>query len=479
MRRGLRDVPIRTKLRALFLLTSGIAVVVALGSFLAYDVSSHRQFALRALEVLSAVARDQLAPALASADAREATEILESVEGEPEVLAAAVYDSRGNLFARRVRPGVPLETVPDRPPPEGFRFEAGHLLLTRPVRTDDQIVGTLFLRSDMAELRTRLTRLVGVAAAALAVALLAAFVLGTLLEGLLTGPILRLERLMQDIRARRDFSVRAPKEGQDELGRLIDGFNGMLAEIENLTRELRGARDALEERVRERTQELESFAYTISHDLRAPLRGMQGFSHALLEDYGERLDETGRDFARRIAAAAERLDALIQDLLTYSRLTHIDVRMEKVPLEEVVNQVLRDMAPEIRERKAQVRMAERLPPVRAHRVMLTQVLVNLVSNAIKFVARGVEPRVEIRAEPRDGRVRLWVEDNGIGIAAEYHERIFRMFERLNRQEDYPGTGIGLAIVRKATERMGGTAGVESEPGRGSRFWIELEAAAEL
>jgi signal transduction histidine kinase len=136
-------------------------------------------------------------------------------------------------------------------------------------------------------------------------------------------------------------------------------------------------------------------------------------------------------------------------------------------------------APEIRERKAQVRMAERLPPVRAHRVMLTQVLVNLVSNAIKFVARGVEPRVEIRAEPRDGRVRLWVEDNGIGIAAEYHERIFRMFERLNRQEDYPGTGIGLAIVRKATERMGGTAGVESEPGRGSRFWIELEAAGEL
>ena len=165
--------------------------------------------------------------------------------------------------------------------------------------------------------------------------------------------------------------------------------------------------------------------------------------------------------------------------LTYSRLTHIDVRMEKVPLEEVVNQVLRDMAPEIRERKAQVRMAERLPPVRARRVMLTQVLVNLVSNAIKFVARGVEPRVEIRAEPRDGRVRLWVEDNGIGIAAEYHERIFRMFERLNRQEDYPGTGIGLAIVRKATERMGGTAGVESEPGRGSRFWIELEAAGEL
>lgn len=322
----------------------------------------------------------------------------------------------------------------------------------------------------------RLLRLAGAATAALGIALLAAYVLGALVEGLLTDPILRLERLLRDIRTRRDFSVRAPKEGEDELGRLIDGFNGMLAEIETLTRELREARDALEERVRERTQELESFAYTISHDLRAPLRAMQGFSAALLEDYGDRLDEAGRDFARRIAAAAERLDALIQDLLTYSRLTHLEVRMERVPLEEVVGQVLRDLGGEIRERKAQVRVREGLPAVRAHRVMLTQVVVNLVSNAIKFVGRGVEPRVEIRAEPRDGRVRLWVEDNGIGIAPEHHERIFRMFERLNRQEDYPGTGIGLAIVRKAMDRMGGGAGVESDPGRASRFWVELEAA---
>ncbi|MFN3486085.1 MAG: sensor histidine kinase [Planctomycetota bacterium] len=117
-----------------------------------------------------------------------------------------------------------------------------------------------------------------------------------------------------------------------------------------------------------------------------------------------------------------------------------------------------------------------LPAVRAHRAMLTQVIVNLLSNAIRFVGRGVEPRVRIRGEPRAGRVRLWVEDNGIGISAEHHERIFHMFERLNRQEDYPGTGIGLAIVRKAMERMGGAAGIESELGRGSRFWIELEAA---
>jgi PAS domain S-box-containing protein len=239
----------------------------------------------------------------------------------------------------------------------------------------------------------------------------------------------------------------------------------------------------LEERVKERTAELwevnaelESFAYTVTHDLRAPLRAMQGFGEALLEDCSHQLDSVGQDYAHRIVRASQRLDALICDLLAYSRLSRAELEMRPVSLKSVVVDVLGQMAAELQERDAQVIVPGPLPEVTGHRITLGQVITNLLTNAVKFVSRGAPPQVQVWAEERDRWVRLWIEDNGIGIAPEHHERIFRVFERLHGMETYPGTGIGLAIVRKGVERMGGRVGVESEVGKGSRFWLELQKA---
>jgi signal transduction histidine kinase len=245
--------------------------------------------------------------------------------------------------------------------------------------------------------------------------------------------------------------------------------------------EIRRLNVGLEDRVQRRTaqylealEEQEQFAYSVSHDLRAPLRAMHGFSQALLQDHAVQLDAMGREFARRIMEAAGRMESLIKDLLDYSRLTRSEIPLAVVPLERAIGQALKDLAVDLQERKASVEVVRPLGDVKAHEVTLMQVLTNLVSNAIKFVPRGVAPRAVIRSETRGSRLRLWVEDNGIGIEPAYHERIFRVFERLNRSEDYPGTGIGLAIVRKAILRMGGAAGVVSDGRDGSRFWIELD-----
>jgi signal transduction histidine kinase len=227
--------------------------------------------------------------------------------------------------------------------------------------------------------------------------------------------------------------------------------------------------------VAERTAELDSFAYSVAHDLRAPLRSMRGFSEALLEDYAPQLPSEGRDYALRISKAAARMNALIEDLLAYSRLAREHVALAPLDLDDVLRSVIEEMASELLERKAQVTVEKPLLRVIGHPVILQQVFQNLLSNAIKFVAPGTAPQVRIRAEGAGGRVRIWVEDNGIGVAPEHHDRIFRVFERLHSIEDYPGTGIGLAIVRKALDRMSGTSGVDSAPGRGSRFWIELPA----
>jgi signal transduction histidine kinase len=239
----------------------------------------------------------------------------------------------------------------------------------------------------------------------------------------------------------------------------------------------------LEQRVQERTreleaanQELDAFSYSISHDLRAPLRAMQGFTEALLEDYGERLDSTGQDYAQRIVAASHRMDALIQDLLAYSRLSRTEVRLDPVNVETAVDEVCGQLATELKDRGATITVDRPLARVMAHRTVFGQVLANLLTNAVKFVAPDTPPRVRIWTELRGDWVRLGVDDNGIGIVPEHRERIFRAFERLHGVEQYPGTGIGLAIVQKGIARLGGQVGVESAPGQGSRFWVELKSA---
>jgi PAS domain S-box-containing protein len=270
----------------------------------------------------------------------------------------------------------------------------------------------------------------------------------------------------------------------DETGR----FEYVVGLAEDIT-PVRQAQDALaslnndlERRVEDRTQalaevnrELDAFAYSISHDLRAPLRTMQGYAEALVDDFGSGLPPEGRHYTQRIAAAATRMEDLIADILAYSRLAKDEISVRPESLEALLDQVLTDLEPMLISTEAAVRVERPLPEVQANRAVLRQVLNNLITNAVKFVRPGDRPTVSVHAQRGAGRVRVWIEDNGIGIAPEHQERIFDPFQRLHGIEAYPGTGIGLAIVRRAIARMGGSSGVESELGQGSRFWIELQS----
>jgi PAS domain S-box-containing protein len=277
-----------------------------------------------------------------------------------------------------------------------------------------------------------------------------------------------------------DTTVRTFSASEVTLAETLADQTALALERARLYAEVTRHAAELEERVAERTaqlgeanSELEAFAYSVAHDLRAPLRAMQGFSQALIEDYGDRLDAAGRDYAERISGAASDMDLLIHDLLAYSRLSREELKIEPVGLEPAVTEAQAQIGATLRERGGRISVEAPLPEVMGHRGTLVQVTANLLGNAIKFVAPDVEPSVRVWTEPREGCIRLWVKDNGIGIAPEHQERIFRVFERLHGRETYPGTGIGLAIVHRGVERMGGRVGVESAPGRGSRFWVEL------
>ncbi|MFN7140674.1 MAG: PAS domain S-box protein [Limisphaerales bacterium] len=237
----------------------------------------------------------------------------------------------------------------------------------------------------------------------------------------------------------------------------------------------------LEQQVKDRTavlgetnRHLEAFTYTIAHDLRGPLRAQQGFANLLLADYGDVLGETGREYAGRIVNAAKRLNDLVNDLLTYSRISRTEMTLERLDVHKIISAICAEMAFDIREANAKVQLNSLDACVLGHYVTFRTAIGNLISNAIKFSRPGVPPELRIYGEDREGQWRIWFEDKGIGIAPEYHHQIFGVFHRLHPQGQYPGTGVGLAIVQKGLERMGGRVGLESEEGRGSRFWIELE-----
>ena len=227
-------------------------------------------------------------------------------------------------------------------------------------------------------------------------------------------------------------------------------------------------------RLRETLGELEAFSYSIAHDMRAPLRSLQGFSSILLTEYGDKLDEAGKDFLHRIVNSADRMDKLIQDVLSYSRVVRGDFPLKPVDVGQLLHGII-ESYPVFEPSKADIAIEEPLPAVLGNEAMLTQIFSNLMGNAVKFVAPGVRPRIRIWSEPRGRHVRFMVQDNGIGIAADQTEKIFAIFQRASK--NYEGTGIGLAIVRKAVERMGGSVGVQSELDRGSVFWIEVQPAA--
>lgn len=253
-----------------------------------------------------------------------------------------------------------------------------------------------------------------------------------------------------------------------------------LTERREADEEIRRLNTTLEERVARRTselqaknRELETFTYSVSHDLKAPLRGIDGYTRLLLEDHVDQFDEEALGFLKVIRSAAQQMHQLINDLLEYSRLEQRKVETTLVNPKQMIETVITERSDELLKRQVSVVM--NLPPgeVRAEEEGLRQALRNIIDNALKFTQLMEHPEIAIGGKDGDGIYTLWVQDNGIGFDMQYHDRIFEMFQRLNRAEQYPGTGIGLALVSKVMQRSGGRVWAESAPGAGATFYLEL------
>jgi PAS domain S-box-containing protein len=273
-----------------------------------------------------------------------------------------------------------------------------------------------------------------------------------------------------------------PYLGRDGRPLQYIAIRGDITERKLAEEALRGAKENLQKHastlehrssaLRETIGELEAFSYSVSHDMRAPLRAMQSFSKILSQECSAEVGPKGKEYIRRINEGAARMDALIQDVLTYSRVARTDLPLQPVDVSKLLRDII-ETYPLFQRPSAEIDLVGPLPAPCGIPAVLTQCISNLLGNAIKFVEPGVTPKIRIWAELRDGgmRVRTFFKDNGLGIEKDMHESIFGIFQRVNKS--YEGTGIGLSIVKKGMERMGGSVGLESELGEGSTFWLEL------
>jgi len=470
------------KLLSIAMLSSITALVSASIAFLAYDLHTIRQsLARRILTDAQIVGFNSVSPLLFN-DAETATTTLGGLRAEPAIVAAIIRgqgDTRP--FATYFRDGPPAArpSFPEQVAP-GPVFAADHLLVSEPIRFEGRPLGTLVIQADLAEIRNRQHRYAGIVLAVLAGSLLLALGISRLMAKTISRPIVRLADTARTVSSQKDYTVRAEPGGRDEVGLLIGTFNEMLDQIQRQDSDLKEARVDLERRVETRTRdlatankELEAFSYSVSHDLRAPLRAIDGFSKAVLTDYSPRLDERGRHYLERVRAGTLRMSQLIDDLLGLARVSRRELVRKRADVSDIAGQVAVELARRQPSRQVRVEVQPGLT-AEADPHLLTIVFENLMGNAWKFTGKKADACVEVGQQANGPAPAFYVRDNGAGFDMEYADKLFGAFQRLHTEADFEGTGIGLATVQRIVARHGGRIWAEGTVNKGATFYFTLE-----
>ena len=474
-----QDIPIQRKLTTIMLATSGVVLLLTCASFLGYEAFTFRQASMREIGTLGELIAANSTGALAFDNADDATEVLGALKADKHIVSACIYDSAGHLFSRYPA-GAPDSEFPAAPGDDGFRFSGGYLTGYTPVvqAKGGRRLGTLYISSELEAMYERLRLYGGIVLIVLLVSFSVAYLLARTLQRQISGPLLDLASLARAVSDLRDYSVRATKQGSDELGVLTDAFNHMLSQIEAQNAEL-------EKRVRERTaeleaanDELEAFCSSAAHDLRTPIRAITGFADLLLAHHGEAMPADMRRYVTQIQTGSSQMGQLISDLLGFSRLGRQEISRAEVDPARLCAEVFAELEPERRGQRVELRVAA-LPLMHGDPALLRVVFTNLISNAIKYSRPRPLAQIEVGVTDEQGSEApiYFVRDNGVGFDMHNVDKLFGLFGRLHHAHEFEGTGVGLATVRRIVERHGGRIWAEASLEGGATFYFTIPAAS--
>jgi len=598
-----KDLPIKRKLTTVIMLTCALVLLLACGAFVAYEFILSRRALVETVRTLASMAGEYSTAAIAFENKPDAQRTLQLLQADPRIVGAAFYDIKGQPFAAF---GDGL--MPATPPPLGYEFADGELHYTAVVAEGGQPLGTIFVRASTSQIYVALRTYLGITLSILIVSFVVAWAVATALRRRIARPILELAETTQQVSNQNNYSARAAKHGNDELGQLTDSFNRMMARIQQSDTDLRKSQDRLklaleagrigtwdwdlqenrvhwdpyvhpllgvsagelqpsldgllarvhpddreqvrlssramlsgmanvsfsfrvlwpdgavrhltarggasagddgvkrvigvliditaakraeeevrrlneelEQRVNKRTEELahanrelEAFTYSVSHDLRAPLRHINGFAQMLEQEFSTSLSAEAQRLLGRIRFGARNMGQLVDDLLRLARVGRQELMLQSWPLNEVVSQVMRDLRVETETRQIEWKI-DPLPTASFDVGLIRQVFANLISNAVKYSRTRPTAVIEIGSRLEGNFHLIFVRDNGVGFDMKYVEKLFGVFQRLHRVEDFEGTGVGLAIVQRIIHKHGGRIWAEAAIDQGACFFFTLPA----
>lgn len=479
MKRLLQNFSIKQKLTAITVGASSVVLILAGIAITAHHHFSSKTAMTRDITALSQVIGANSSAALVFSDPDSASKTLDALRAKRGVIAAVIYTKEGDVFATYLRDPSDARQAPYHLPEGLPRFGNNGFELSESIWLDGDRIGTVYILSDLAEISESLRYYILIVLSGLAVSIFLIFVFSSFLQKTVSHPIDSLANTARHVTIEKDYSVRAEKYGEDELGLFVDVFNEMLTQIQFRDRSLQEAHDKLEGRVKDRTvelqrsnQDLEAFSYSVSHDLRAPLRAIAGFTKILQEDYDDKLDEEGRRVIDVILKNTVKMEKLIDNLLEFSRLGQQAMKKRTVDMTELAGAVIEDLKALSPNRTAEVTIRP-LATAEGDPDLLRQVFVNLVSNAFKYSRHATAPKIEIASETREGETVYSVKDNGAGFDMAYRDKLFGVFQRLHTESEFEGTGVGLAMVQRVIQRHNGRVWAEGKPNEGATFYFTL------
>ena len=502
---SLQNLSIKRKLTLITMLTSSIALILSSASFLIYDLISFRHLLSQDLITQAEIIGYNSAGAMEFKDEPAATATLSALTAKEDIVAAVLYSRDGKMFAHYFRGNKTLPTLlPSRLQKKGYLFEGGYLEVFHDVTLNGEHLGTLFLQSDMRQWSVRAKRYASILAIFVLISGLLALLVSSKLQGLISRPILCLEDTMRMVSANKNYGVRAVKSYDDEIGRLIDGFNTMLSEIQQRDIALQSTNGELKTRTQELEQEIfqrrqtqeellnakhaaeeanrakSTFLANMSHELRTPLNAIIGYSEMLEEETRDSGKIENAQDLKKIQSAGKHLLSLINDVLDLSKIEagKMGLHLETFDVSQVIEEMVTTLQPAAAKNanSIHVHLAKNVSVMKADITKVRQILFNLLSNACKFTDHGtISVNVEqIKVEDRDW-IQFQVHDTGIGISAKQKENLFQEFAQADASiaRKYGGTGLGLAITHRFVQLMKGQINVESEPGQGAIFTVQL------